>query len=212
MQNISENKQLDEFELDQLKEVINIGASHASTALSQLVKKRIKVTMPEIHVAKVEEMVEIIGREKEVITAILLKILGEAPGSIVYIFPHNKSTCELISMISGREVDIKKTFSEFDISVLKEVGNILAGASLTAFSKFLDVNLLQSVSDAITDMLGSVINTLAVEIAVGSDVALIFRVSFQIEGREECPELFFFIDPSSTSVILESTRQKIVNK
>ena len=104
---------------------------------------------------------------------------------------------------------MENALDEFDISVLKEVGNILAGASLTAFSKFLDINMLQSVSEAITDMLGSVVNSVMAEIGKTTDAALIFKVKFEIESEDIGPELFFFIDPRTTEEILETTDKKI---
>lgn len=208
-----DNKSITDFEIDQLREVMNIGVSHASTALSQMIKKRVVITVPKVIIDKVENVVSIIGPEKEVVTAIILEILGDAPGMMTFIFPHDESGREivkLINFITKQEDDGKKVLSEYNISVLKEVGNILCGASLTAFSKFLDINMVQSVSEAVTDMLGSIVNSVMAEIGQSSDHALIFKVAFKVEGEDINPELFFFIDPRATYKILESTKKKMV--
>lgn len=209
MENEKQTLSITPFELDQLKEVVNIGASHASTALSQMVDKRVSISVPEVMIDKVENVAKLIGKEKEIITGILLRILGEAPGYLMFIFPHDKSTSDFISLITKKHNTPEKTLNEFDISVLKEVGNILAGSALSAFSKFLDLSMIHSVSEAVTDMLGSVINTLMAEIGqTGSDV-LLFKISFGVSSESINTEFYFMIDPKASQKVLESTGKKI---
>lgn len=199
-----------DFELDQLKEVINIGASHASTALSQMIGKIVNITVPEVHKEKIENIAQMIGDESKVITAILLKVYGDAPGAMVYLFPHDERTNKFIHLITKETDESKKSLSEYDISVLKEVGNILSGSSLGAFSKFLDINVVQSVSEAITDMLGSVINSLMAEVGNTSEITLFFRVNFSIKDAPDISTSFyFFIDPSATERLLGAIKAKI---
>lgn len=202
------NSVISSFELDQLKEVINIGASHASTALSQMIKKKVFLTVPEIFVDRVEHIVKYIGNDKDVVTAVLLKILGDAPGMMTFFFPKG-SESDLIKLLTNKEKRSGTVMDEYELSALKEVGNILSGASLNAFAKFLNINLVQSVSEIVTNMLGSIINTVMAEIAQTSDNAMIAKVEMTVEGENIKTQLFFFIDPQSTSKILKQTNQKI---
>lgn len=203
---------ISDFEIDQLREVVNIGASHASTAMSQMINKRIIITVPVVIADKVENISSIIGSENEIVTAILSQIYGDAKGLMIFIFPHRNdvsSVANLIQMITKRDKKQSTTLDEYDIAVLKELGNILSGSSLTAFSKFLNLNMIHSVQESITDMLGSIVNSVMAEIAKATDQALIFKVIFQVEGEENNPELYFFIDPTTTLRILESTNKKL---
>src|SRR5437016_5416123 len=45
-------RDLKALQLDALKEVANIGAGHAATALSQLTNRRIMISVPEINIAR----------------------------------------------------------------------------------------------------------------------------------------------------------------
>src|SRR2546430_12581522 len=58
------------LQLDALKEVANIGAGHAATALSQLTHRRIMISVPEINIARLEEVPGLIGDPQEVVAAV----------------------------------------------------------------------------------------------------------------------------------------------
>lgn len=196
------------FELDELKEVINIGASHASTALSQMIMKKVTLTVPEVVIDKVENIIKYIGNEKEVVTAVLLRVLGDAPGMMTFFF-QKSSEENLIKLLTKKEKKAGSQLDEFEMSALREVGNILSGASLTAFAKFLNINVVHSVSEVTTNMLGAIINTVMAEMAQTSEVSMIAKVNMTVENENVKTQLFFFLDPGSTSKILEMTDQKM---
>jgi len=199
---------LTDQEKDELKEVINIGAGNASTALSQMVDKKVMIKVPRAYVDKIEKIPELLGNTEEVMTVVLLKILGEIPGIMLLMFPP-QSALELAGLLTQHHKKDIKVLDEMDRSALREVGNILSGASMTALSKFLDMNILQSVPEAATDMLGSVVDSILVDIGKTSETVLVFKVNFQVEGDSIQGNLFFLFDPKSTSKILEITKQKV---
>lgn len=205
---MANTKGISSFELDELKEVINIGASHASTALSQMISKKVTLTVPEVVIDKVENIIKYIGNEKEVVTAVLLRVLGDAPGMMTFFF-QKSSEENLIKLLTKKEKKAGSQLDEFEMSALREVGNILSGASLTAFAKFLNINVVHSVSEVTTNMLGAIINTVMAEMAQTSEVSMIAKVNMTVEGENVKTQLFFFLDPGSTSKILEMTDQKL---
>jgi len=168
----------------------------------------VTITVPEVLVEKVENISKFIGNEDEVVTAVLLKVLGDAPGVMIFLFPKG-SDGDIIKLLTNKPRKNTKKLDDFEQSALKEVGNILSGASLTAFAKFLNINVIHSVSEIVTDILGAVINSLMAEIGRNSSVALISRVDLMVPEDNIKTSLYFFIDPQSTSKILELTGKKI---
>ena len=65
-------RELGHLQLDALREVANIGAGHAATALSQLIGRRIAVDVPQIQVVRLEEVAGLTGREDETVAAVLM--------------------------------------------------------------------------------------------------------------------------------------------
>ena len=49
------------LQLDALREVANIGAGHAATALSQMTDSTIMISVPEVNVRPLEEVAELFG-------------------------------------------------------------------------------------------------------------------------------------------------------
>jgi chemotaxis protein CheC len=198
------------YELDQLKEVINIGCNHASTALAQMIGRQVFISAPEVYVEKVEDISKVVGKESTIYTAIVLRILGDAPGFIIYIFPHEgEEIHKLISLITKKRKSKDVSLTEYDISVLKEVGNILSGATLMALSKFLNISLIHSVSEATTDMLGAITNSMAAEISAKSDNSILFKVTFNVEKERVKPILYFILDPTISNKILQLLKKQM---
>lgn len=201
-------KYLTDFERDQLVEVVSIGAGNASTALSQMVGKKVAVKVPEALVDRVEIVSQFIGESERIMTVVLLKIFGDATGVMLLMFPP-ESALKLAGLLIKEQKKAIKVLSELDRSALREAGNILAGTALTALSKFLDMNLIESVPEAATDMLGSVVDSVLAEIGQASEIVLVFKVNFLVENEKIEGQLFFLFDPRATTKILESTKKKL---
>lgn len=75
-------RQLADYQLDVLKEIGNIGAGHAATALSTLLDKPVDMLVPKVMVLPFEEIPEIVGGAEEVVLAIFLRVVGDAPGNM----------------------------------------------------------------------------------------------------------------------------------
>ena len=69
-------KQLAEFQLDVLKEVGNIGAGHAATALSRMLNKPVDMTIPLVNILQFEDIANSVGGSEEVVIAIFLRVDG----------------------------------------------------------------------------------------------------------------------------------------
>lgn len=201
-------KHLTDFERDQLIEVVNIGAGNASTALSQMVGKKVTINVPDVLVDRVEAVPQFLGESENIMTVVVLKLLGDAPGVMLLMFPP-QSALRLAGLLTKEHKKDIKVLDELDRSALREVGNVLSGAGMTALSKFLDMNILQSVPDAATDMLGAVVDTVLAEVGRESDIVLVFNVNFKIEEEDIDGQLFFLFDPKATAKILEATKKKL---
>lgn len=199
---------LSAFELDQLKEAVNIGASHASTALSQMINKKTIISIPEVYISAVNETMKYVENGEKFATSVIVKILGEATGLVFFLFPENNGV-KLARLVSGVD-DKGELLTDIDRSALQEVGNILSGACLTALSKFLGISLLHSVSEIITDLLISIINSLMVEVRKTSEFTLIFKVDMKINEENIQTQMFFLMDQEFTERVLNMTQKNFV--
>ena len=89
---------LDFYQKDALKEIGNIGAGNAATAFAQLFNRKIEMTVPSVDIVPIEEVPEITGGIEQHVLSVFLKVVGEAPGSILLILSES-SAQNLLEMV-----------------------------------------------------------------------------------------------------------------
>src|SRR5258705_2059684 len=80
-------RSLKALQLDALREVANIGAGHAATALSQMIGGTIMISVPTINVSRLEEVPPQISAPEEPVAAVLMHMLGDLTGRTLLVFP-----------------------------------------------------------------------------------------------------------------------------
>lgn len=196
---------LDALQLDALREIGNVGAGNAATALSQLIDQKIKMSVPKVSVAPIGDVPDLVGGAETPVAGVFLRVFGEAPGSILFLMPRN-SAYALVDMLMQRSDRKDYVMTEMDESALKEIGNILAGAYLNALAHFTRITLLPSIPALAIDMAGAILSLILIQLGQVGDYALVIETEFSAEtGNDDVRGHFFLIpDPGSLSIILEA--------
>jgi chemotaxis protein CheC len=130
--------------VDALKEVASIGAGHAATALSLMTGARIMIEVPMVNVGKLAELAPEIAEPDAPIVSVTMDMHGSLNGQTLLALPvvTGRRLADLMLRRERRPGD--QPFSSLEESALKEAGNILGGAYMTALSEFLDMQLMPS--------------------------------------------------------------------
>lgn len=200
-------RELQTSQLDGLREVANIGAGHAATALSQLTGRRVSIEVPEVSIVRLEDVGSVVGEPDEVVSAVLMRILGDITGRTVQVFPAPTAS-RLAGMLLGRDdPGFPDGFGELEQSTLKEVGNIIVGAYLNALSDFMGMLLIMSVPALAIDMAAAVLATTYINFGDTTDDVFCVNVTMHMEGSAELPAHFLLIpDRASLKVLLRALR------
>ena len=129
--------------LDALKEVANIGAGHAATALSTLTRGRIMISVPTIRFVVPDAGARRACFPGEKVVVVMMDITGAISGRTALILPSDGSL-RLAERMLGREAQSISSIGDIEKSAVSEAGNIIGGAYLTALSEFLGMRLLPS--------------------------------------------------------------------
>ncbi|WP_077621945.1 chemotaxis protein CheC [Sediminibacillus massiliensis] len=201
-------EKLTNYQLDTLKEIGNLGAGRAASALSQIVNKRISMEVPSVRISSFEEAADIIGGPDKVIVAVYLRVEGEAPGSMFYLLTPEQAVRFVQHINGNKKLSAENpVFSDMEWSLLQELGNILSGAYLTSLSDFTNLHMSQTVPSVSVDMAGAILPQGLLELSKESDHAIIVDTIIQEEGldNEHIQGHFFFLpDPSSFEKIFEA--------
>src|SRR5690242_3468560 len=107
-------------QLDALREVANIGAGHAATALSQMIGETIMISVPTINVSPLEEVPPQVAAPDEPVAAVLMHMLGDLTGRTLLVFPR-RTALRLASLLMRRNIErTSDEFTEMDQSAIKE--------------------------------------------------------------------------------------------
>ncbi|PIU67198.1 MAG: CheY-P-specific phosphatase CheC [Armatimonadetes bacterium CG07_land_8_20_14_0_80_59_28] len=197
---------LSQFDADALREVATIGAGHAATALAQLTGTTVRIAVPTIDVVAITEVPRLIGDQEELMAGMYLRLVAEGSGAILLAF-RREAALNLIDLMIGRQTSKTHLLSELEQSALREAGNILAGAFLSAISNFLNITLLASVPHLAFDMVGALIQSLLVESDVDRDYALVMYIRFESDCCELGGHFLMVPDGTTMEVFLKAIKE-----
>jgi chemotaxis protein CheC len=186
-----------ELELDALRELANIGSGTAATALSQMLARTIDVSVPKALALPLNEAVETVGDAELVVTGVVLPVFGDLDGLTVLLFHEHDANrvCELLGVEPG---------SEFAVSALAEIGNILCSSYLGAIVSMTGLRIEPGPPQTACDMLGAIVESVLAIGAQSNDVALLLDSDIRIEGEES--SFTFILVPSAAGVAELLTR------
>jgi len=194
---------LNELQMDAIREVGNIGAGHASTALGQMIGEKVSITVPEATMIEVEKIPEVVGGPETLIVGIYLRLLGDANGNALLTFEKDQALY-LADMMLRKKESKPQIMNEEKEAALKELGNILMGAYLTALSTFLGFNIIPSIPYLAYDMAGAVVDLVTIELGRHVDSAMFIKTDFSLTDRVLGGNFLIFFEPESSNKILSA--------
>jgi chemotaxis protein CheC len=190
-------------QLDVLREIGNVGAGNAATSLSQMLGRKIEMTVPRINILPFRDVADAVGGGESLVAGVFLQVTGSAPSSILFIMPIQSASL-LIDLLMGRALKADCELTEMDQSALREIGNILAGSYLNALGAFTSLEFNQSVPALAVDMAGAILSEILYKLGQVGDYALVIETEF-IEDEKQVKGHFFLLpEPGSLDKIMES--------
>lgn len=194
-------------QLDALREVANIGAGHAATALSQMIGGTIMISVPRINITSIEEIPAQVSGPEEPVAAVLMHMLGDLTGRTLLVFP-KKTAMRMSELMLRRPEGSSKDLGELEQSAVKEAGNILSGQYMNALSEFMGMMLLPSPPSLAIDMSAAVLTTTYLQWAPEREYVISVESEFLLASTAERLRGFFLLlpDPASLQAILRAIR------
>ncbi len=173
-------------QLDSLMELGNIGSGHAISALSQLMNKRIEMSLTSVDMIPFWKLPEKFGGEEIEVFGILSLVRGDQDLSILQLYP-KESTIKLINSLSGSktikscDVKVLADLDDSSLSIITEVGNILSGHYANALADLMGIKLIPDVPEVAFDVLGAIMGSIIAKNAQSLDLMIIINTKIEIE-------------------------------
>lgn len=205
---MSQIQKITSLHLDVLKEIGNIGAAHAATALSDLLQSKIDMHVPKVEMVSFNDMMELVGGAETVVVGIFLRIEGDVEGSMFFILPIEQANFFIRNLIKDDEFSFQnEPISELGLSAMQELGNILSGSYLSALSDFTGLKIYPTVPGLSVDMFGAIISIGLIEVSQVSDHVIVINTSIFEENQydnEVRGHFFLLPDPESFAAIFKA--------
>ena len=120
---------VNEMYMDVLKELGNIGAGNATTAIAGMLGTSMSMKVPKVLLVDATKIGDAICPEEETIVGIFLEVEQDISGSMMFLMKIPAAHF-LVNKLMGRAPEYNEPFDEMDLSAMKEIGNIIAGSYL----------------------------------------------------------------------------------
>lgn len=171
LENVTENY------FDVLKEIGNIGAGNAMTALSQMLQCKVDMRVPQVKLLDFKDVGALMGGEEQIMMGVLLAIEGDITGSMMFLVEKG-SAKHLINKLMMGMAQEGDEFTEMEFSAMKEVGNIITGAYLNSLSMMTNLKIYPSPPAVTVDMAGAILSVPAIEFGIYGDKILLIQSQF----------------------------------
>lgn len=159
---------------DVLKEIGNIGAGNATTAIANMLNLKMNMNVPKVELLPVEKIGSAIGSEEQIVVGIMLGVENDINGSMMFLMDL-PSGHHLVNRLMMRDPDYDADFDEMDLSALKEIGNIISSAYLSALSGLTNLTITPTVPYISIDMAAAILSVPAIQFGMVGDNALLIN-------------------------------------
>ena len=189
---------LNDLQIDVLKEIGNIGAGNAATTLSMMLSKKVAMSVPQVKIIGIQEIANILGGPENQVVGILFTLSKDIEGMMMFILKQEFAHLA-VNQLMGRELESFSDFEEMDLSALKEIGNIMAGSYVNAISSLTNFEIGISVPGIAIDMAGAILSVPAIQFGKIGEKVLFIEEEF-IGGDRENVNSYLILIPEIDSL------------
>lgn len=193
---------LDSYEQDILREVGNIGAGNAVTALSNMVGYTFQIDLPDIHIVKYQDVPEMLGGAEVFETGIMLKISGGVSGVFMFLLNEDFTKIVLDALIGPEERDLTD-MDEMSRSAVCEIGNLVCCSYINALASLMNCKIQVSVPGICSDMAGAILSVPMIHFANLGEELLMIENKFRAESLTFISHVLFLPEIDSLEQILK---------
>ena len=143
--------------LDVLREIGNIGAGNAMSALSQMLQSKVDMQVPQVRLLEFSEVGAMVGGEEQLMVGVLLGVEGDITGSIMFLVELHAAKELVKKIMMGYESGLEG-LDEMETSAMMELSNIITGAYLNSLATMTNLRIYPTPPSLTVDMAGAILS------------------------------------------------------
>lgn len=198
---IKDYDDLNEIQMDVLKEIGNIGAGNAATSLADMLMTPIDISVPVVRILDYEEATERLGGPETMIVGLMIQLEGDFQGMIMFLL-EKEFAIHTLNTLMGTEINSFTELDEVALSAFKELANIMAASYVNAIASMTGMRIDLTVPDLCIDMLGAILSVPAIHYANISDKIILIEGEFNGEDAKSTNHVLLLPDVESLDKIM----------
>lgn len=198
--------ELNDIQIDVLREIGNIGAGNAATALATILDEKVEMSLPVVKIVDFNSAVRILGNAEDLVVGVLVNFSGEAHGMIMFLLSMADAK-EITSLLVRDEYDTEEndgmTLSSLKLSAIKEIGNILSSSYIDSIATLTGLKISISVPHIAIDMAGAIMSVPIIEFGALGDKVMYIEENFNGKTNSLRSHIIMFAEIETLKVIME---------
>ncbi|WKY48545.1 chemotaxis protein CheC [Eubacteriaceae bacterium ES3] len=194
---------LNEMQIDVLREIGNIGGGNAASALASILDEKVDMTLPNVRITGFDQAVEDLGGAETMTVSVLVSFSGEAEGMIVFLINMEDAKRIMSLLIGGEDEEDDDELSDMKLSAIKEIGNILAASYINSIASLTGLRIDVSVPYVAIDMVGALMSVPIIEFGAIGDKLMFIEENFIGERGSLDSNIIMFAEINTLKIIME---------
>ena len=199
---IKDYSDLNDLQMDALREIGNIGSGNAATSLSEMLSKPVGIRVPVIRVLDYNQASDMLGGPENMLVGMLLSLTGEVTGMMMFLLEKEFGDLVLNTLL-GQSLNSFEDVDEMGLSALKEIANIMAASYVNAISNMTGMNINISVPDICIDMVGAMLSVPVIHYANVSDKIIFIQDEFNSDDDSAVSHILMIPEVESLNEIMK---------
>lgn len=191
------------MQLDVLREIGNIGAGNAATALATILDERVEISLPQVRITDFDTAVNALGGAETMTVGVLVNFSGEASGMIMLLLNIEDAKGVMSILVQEDEDGEDGQLSDMKLSAIKEIGNILGSSYINSISTMTGLNINVSIPYIAIDMAGALMSVPIIEFGSVGDKVMFIEECFSAEENKLTSNIIMFAEIETLKIIME---------
>ena len=197
-------EELSEMQIDVLREIGNIGAGNAASALATILDEQVDITLPKVSITDFDTAVGTLGGPEAMTVGVLIKFSGEGNGMIMFLLDMEDAK-GITGILVQEDDDAEGVLSDLKLSAIMEIGNILSSSYINSISALTGMEMQVSIPYISIDMAGALMSVPIIEFGAIGDKVMYIDESFIGEGGSHMLQshVILFAEIETLKIIME---------
>ncbi|MEG0752298.1 MAG: chemotaxis protein CheC [Angelakisella sp.] len=192
---------LNEMQMDVLREIGNIGSGNAATSLSAMLCKPVSIDVPVIKILDHQTASHMLGGPENVVVGLLLSLTGEVTGMMMFLLERDFAHL-ILNTLLGQDLHSFSDVDDMGISALMEISNIMAASYVNSIAQLTGMMIDISVPDICIDMVGAMLSVPMIHYANVSDKVIFIEDKFRSEDKNAVSHILLMPEVESLTAIM----------